>query len=108
MKLTIPRVPISPNDRERLHWTDKRKTNKKWRGDIMAALDRNRFYIVRIVLHRRRLLDEDNAVGSLKPVLDGLRDSGLIYDDSRRWILLHTSQVQDKDDYTEIEIQDVE
>lgn len=107
MKLVIQRVPMSPNERERLHWTDKRKANKKWRRDIMAALGRDRFQIVRIAIHRRRLLDADNATGSIKPVLDGLRDSGLIYDDSVRWIVLKTEQVLDQDDYTEIDIEEV-
>jgi hypothetical protein len=107
VKLVINRIPMSPNDRERLHWTDRRKANRKWRSDIMAALDRDQFQKVRIILHRRRLLDDDNAVGSLKPVIDGLRDSGLIYDDSKRWILLTSEQVKDSDDYTEIDIEEV-
>jgi hypothetical protein len=107
VKLVIKRIPASPNDRERLHWTERRKANRKWRADIMAALGRDQFCRVRIALHRRRLLDDDNAVGSLKPVIDGLRDSGLIYDDSKRWILLSTEQVKDSEDFTEIEIEEV-
>jgi hypothetical protein len=98
---------MSPNKRERLHWTGRHKTNKRWRGDIMKALTRDRFCIVRITVHRKRLLDEDNAFGALKPVLDGLRDSGLIYDDSARWIVLRSEQILNDIEFTDIEIREV-
>jgi len=107
VKLIIPRVPVSPNDHLGHHWSKHHKDHKQWRKDVMKALGRDRFQVVSIMLHRKRLLDPDNAAGSIKGCLDGLRDSGLIYDDSGRWILLTVDQVKDHDEYTEIEINEV-
>ena len=108
MKFIVQRVPISPNERERLHWTDRHRANKKWRTDILKALGRDKFCEVGITLHRRRLLDVNNAFSSLKPVIDGLRDTGLIVNDSARWCVIKADQVQDAEDFTEIEIEEVQ
>ena len=40
---------------------------------------------VRFHLYRHRLLDADNAVASIKPILDGIKGV-LIVDDSEKWM----------------------
>ncbi len=57
-----------------------------------------------ITLHRQRLLDQDNAVASCKPVIDACRKCGLIAGDSRKWLDLTVDQVRDEDERTAITI----
>ena len=45
-----------------------------------------------IVMHRVRLLDPDNLVGSAKPLIDCLRTCHLIPDDSEKEISLQVAQ----------------
>lgn len=47
---------------------------------------------VSFTLYRIKLLDPDNAAGSVKDLLDGLRHSGLIADDDWKSIRLSTGQ----------------
>ena len=47
---------------------------------------------VRFVGYRVRMLDPDNFAGSTKDLLDGLRHSGLIFDDRWQDIRLETEQ----------------
>ena len=48
--------------------------------------------IVCVESSRCRLLDPDNLVGGVKYFIDGLRHSGLIYDDRQEDIILRVSQ----------------
>lgn len=62
---------------------------------------------VRITIRRRRLLDPDNAYASVKDLLDGIRDAGLILDDSEERITLEVNQEKagkGEDEGTRIEI----
>lgn len=43
---------------------------------------------VDITIRRTRALDEDNAIASLKPLLDGLFNVALTPDDSPKWVSL--------------------
>jgi crossover junction endodeoxyribonuclease RusA len=92
--------PPTPN--RRLHWAAKARSNAEWRRwTKLAALAAIRSsgmadeYPLRSVLveptfyfptNRRR--DEDNLLASLKPVLDGLVDAGVVDDDSRERLRL--------------------
>lgn len=44
----------------------------------------------------QRLLDNDNAVGMLKPLIDGLRDAGWIVDDRPQWMTCTVTQEIDR------------
>lgn len=62
---------------------------------------------VRFTIRRRRLLDPDNAYASIKDLLDGIRDAGLILDDSEERITLEVNQEKagkGEDERTRIEI----
>ncbi len=62
---------------------------------------------VRFVGFRVRLLDADNHAGSVKHLLDGLREYGVIADDDLKTISLTTEQVKVatfKEERTEIEL----
>lgn len=63
---------------------------------------------VRFTLRRHRLLDPDNAYASVKDLLDGVRDAGLILDDSEKRITLTVNQEKiskDRREETTIEIE---
>lgn len=63
---------------------------------------------VRFKIRRRRLLDPDNAYASIKDLLDGIRDAGLILDDSAERITLAVDQEKigkDEEEQTIIEIE---
>jgi hypothetical protein len=67
--------------------------------------------LVRIVSHRRRLLDIDNLTGGAKYFCDGLRYAGLIPGDRPDQITLEVSQRKVKskaEERTEIEIENGE
>jgi len=49
---------------------------------------------VKVVSHRKKLMDLDNLFGGLKVVLDAMRGIGLIQDDSPEHIDLDVSQVK--------------
>jgi hypothetical protein len=93
---------LGVNANERVHWAarhrrnrDVRETSKafagaaiRWRPrDYMASKAALR-YTVTWPKGKRRLNDPDNLLGQLKPVTDGIRDAGLIQDDSPRWLTL--------------------
>lgn len=86
-----PELPPSPNDR--MHFRAKGPIVKAWREAACAAaksagipnLARIRFSAV---IYRTRLghADEDNDRSRLKPAIDGLRDAGVIANDTRGFI----------------------
>ncbi len=93
--LPLPDAKLSPN--ARVHWLAKAKAVKKARGDAgLAACDAQRRFIpagrcpmwkaatVQATFYRKtkRKIDPDNALASIKAQIDGLRDAGLIADDS--------------------------
>lgn len=59
---------------------------------IPRAAIKRRVTLTRIWGKRQRAFDRGNLIGGLKPVLDGLRDVGLIVDDSAKWCEDHYSQ----------------
>lgn len=81
-------LPLGPN--ERLHWHEKAQIVAKWRGAAKdaaeaAGIPPQARIRVSAVLYRRSIgqADEDNDRARLKPVLDGLRDAGVVADDTR-------------------------
>jgi Holliday junction resolvase RusA-like endonuclease len=55
-----------------------------------------------------RRLDQDNAEGSMKPVIDSLRSLGLIYRDSPKWLKKTiTQEVDRKNPRVEVSISEI-
>lgn len=98
--------PPTPN--RRLHWAAKARSTKEWREwsriATLAALRSSgiadEFPLRKVVVeptfifttNRRR--DDDNLIASLKPVLDGIVDAGVVDDDSRDRLSLATPIVR--------------
>ena len=106
-------VPISLNRMLRQHWAVRRRYNQRWYNAVAYTVllehgpliepvtDRRR---LSIWLHRKRLLDPDNATASVKPIVDAMCRTGLIVDDSEKYIHLEVVQVTDKPEKTVIEV----
>jgi len=63
---------------------------------------------VLIISYRKRRFDKDNQYGGLKPLLDALKDIGLIWDDHEKWIDLETRQsIDGKNPRTEIYVEPI-
>lgn len=97
-KAYAPRVPDSkpePNQQKALDGVLPGEAESPKRARVCV----NRF--------SRRLLDDDNAAAGCKPIVDCIKEAGLIVDDSRKWIDLVVDQTQVKDEAeerTEIQI----
>jgi hypothetical protein len=94
ISLTIRTLPPSPN--QRMHWAAKKKLRETFAKEIYCGCfeelesplwgcPRKMILSTRIYWKTRRL-DEDNAFGSLKILIDAMRDIGLIYRDSPKWL----------------------
>lgn len=101
--LDIPRASPSLNDTRRKHWRVVYREKKLWSEEIHYALIqvRHRGGLVpnraRVTVERYgRLLDVDNFVGGLKPIIDSLRREGLIADDTAEHLELVPRQFKGK------------
>jgi hypothetical protein len=88
--LTIPELTPSLNVTRAGHWRTRHRRRKHWSMLVLVAKSEARVYDrppavgkARVIVERHggRRLDQDNAVGGLKDLVDGLRDNGFIVDD---------------------------
>jgi Holliday junction resolvase RusA-like endonuclease len=58
---------------------------------------------------KTRSLDEDNAMGSLKIMIDAMRDIGLIYRDSPKWLEVKkpVQMIDHEDPRVEIQLEEI-
>lgn len=105
MILEIPRVPCSPNDLLGRHWRFRSKNQSAWRDEVWYALCQAGYARLRVPLPKARVsierisrhfLDPDNLVGSIKPILDGLRYAKVIENDTPEHIELYVTQSRGK------------
>lgn len=97
-------VQLSLNDRQ--HWALKAKHVKEWRDAAHVLAKHARIPSCRRVLVELHYLprtnqrrDPDNLVASLKPLVDGLVDAGVVADDTadfvdRQWPVIHPATGQ--------------
>ncbi len=94
--LVLPRLPLTANERLRLHWAAQRRDGKSWREALLAAGRPPREpparAVVRLTIHRRRLQDPDNQVASVKPILNALVARGWLVDDSADHVDPHVEE----------------
>lgn len=95
IEVAIAGIPTPPNENRRLHWSKRAAGEKQWRETahlsalvaVRASGLADSLPIVRAELEYVFLLtaargDLDNLVAACKPLVDGLRDAGVIVDDS--------------------------
>lgn len=101
IKFEIRPNPRSPNKRERAHWTVRHRAGKEiawkvWVGVLLQKKGRSvpKFELVEIHAKRYaiRLMDRDNFIGSLKPVIDGLVTCKVIGDDDPQTVHFGTME----------------
>lgn len=71
-----------------------RKYKKQLAGYERFALKEKRKVKMRITRYGSRLLDRDNMIGGTKSILDAIRRTGMIVDDSPKWV--HIEYAQEK------------
>lgn len=109
MRVVIPRVtvgkrtryiPYNVNRLRILHWATRAKWTKAWREQTAWALLQKkkewqgftgRINLV-ITNFTISTMDRDNLYGSAKPIIDALRDVGLIKDDTEEYLNLEVKQ----------------
>lgn len=99
--LEIPRIPASPNEMRRFHWRHRYRHDQIWKQEIGYAVVSKRpavpFPRAKVTIDRRSRgsLDPDNLVSSMKPVIDALRHSRIIENDTADHIQLTVTQSRD-------------
>lgn len=88
--ITLPFASKSLNAFNKLHWSERNKERERYQTLIWALLRQQSGNIpkhtghvsIAIVRHAPRTLDYDNLVGGLKPVIDAIKQLGIIADDT--------------------------
>ena len=93
----LPRIPKSPNEVLGGHWRKLQGERGGWRTLVAAICGKPEepvTFRVRLRLDcvRQRLLDPDNLVGSVKPVIDALKRQGWLQDDTPALLKLEVAQ----------------
>ncbi len=103
ISFVIPRVPTSLNKMLRIHYRTRMLEQRVWDDEVFVAVPVQAranwralsgeskpipMQVEINVVWAKRRLDPDGLVGSLKPILDAMRKSGLIYNDSPKWLTL--------------------
>lgn len=88
IRLRIDEATPSLNTCKWKHWSYHLKLRKHWSTLVMIAKIRNNGTLiapahacVTVTRYGKRSLDHDNFIGGCKPLLDALKDHGLILDD---------------------------
>lgn len=101
MRITVPMAPPSPNELRRKYRSPfaYKRLREAWEHALayavpsaaeQFALRRMAAYKVRVkvTVFHSKLYDQDNLTGSLKPVLDALKNIRFLKDDSPEWLEL--------------------
>jgi len=114
--LVMPRLTPSLNKLLAMHWRERQALNRTWDWEVKVAMRETYEEItfdhpkrkVRIISYRKRIMDSDNFVGGLKPMIDALVLNHLLVDDSNKFMILDPKQERDlKNQRTEVIIKEV-
>jgi len=99
---TFDRVPLTLNQLLRSHWAARGRDLESWKWHILGEAG-NRHKLakrgrvrLRIVVYRAGLQDPDNAVGSVKPLVDALKRLGWMVDDTLEYLELEVVELIDR------------
>ena len=95
---------------QRSHWVVKNIWTKAWKEEVATAVMVQKHYWdkktqkalpflkskIVIQLSKSVLMDHDGAYSSVKPILDGLTEAGIIFNDSPKYIELEVKQIKIK------------
>jgi len=104
--LTIDKPTESPNELLRMHWSKRRKLQKDYDNRVLLAIGQAGVIIEyaeegerrRVIIERHgwSLLDPDNLTGSVKLLVDALRHTRLLWDDTAKCLDLAVVQGIDR------------
>ncbi len=88
---------------------------RKWKGILSnsgyhfgKAEGKRQIYVIRHIKDRRSLYDEDNMVGSLKPLIDSLVKEGVFIDDKPQYLQVNKPvQIPDGQKFIEIIVEEL-
>ena len=107
---SVRRVPDSPLN-SRIHWGERYRWTKAWKEEVgwtlkAARVNKPAFSKVVITLFTLRPMDEDNAVASVKPVIDGMKGIAIEDDDPQHLSLsVQTRKVEHRaEEHVQIEL----
>lgn len=94
-------VPMNMSN-QRMHWAIKNKWTRAWKDEVRAALMMIKKpkilplkrANIKITFYACNLMDHDGAYNAAKPLLDVLKESGVIIDDSPKFIELKVEQIK--------------
>src|SRR5262245_29594207 len=102
----IERAPKTANAMLRSHWAAQRREVTTWEEELLKAEWLNGPWhsshhdvpgpakvSLEVLVLRRKLQDPDNAVASVKPVLDALKRRGWLFDDAGAWLRLEVEEM---------------
>lgn len=93
IEIVLSGLPTSLNKLKTMHWAKKAREAKTWRAATcymakkvisqLKPIPKLPFKAVCLTFIRAssQPMDPDNGIGSIKPLIDGLRDSGIIAND---------------------------
>lgn len=94
------RVPHSPNTR--MHWGERQRWHDAWAEaaafETIRVKNAARLFhpveriVVTVTLYTIQPQDADNAIASLKGIVDGIKNSGIVPDDDRKHVALYTTK----------------
>ena len=101
----MPRLTPSLNKLIRMHWRERQALIVTWNWEVKAAMRETYQEItfdhpkrkVRIISYRKKISDEDNFIGGLKPLIDALVSNHLLVDDSNKFMILEPRPSQERD-----------
>lgn len=123
IRLTILTLPISGSKYTRTHPAIRKDLRQRYAWELLAVLSETTWekkpkeeippMQARITVFwgkGQRSFDDDNMAEGLKPLIDGMRDIGLIRNDSRPWFRLIPTPDQQRDPKrprVEIELEEI-
>lgn len=94
-------VPMNMSN-QRMHWAEKSKWTKAWKEEVLSALkitvtqERPELPLdhptIKIIFYHCKFFDKDGSYNAAKPIVDGLKECGVIEDDSPDHINLKVEQ----------------
>ena len=103
-------VLVSPNKMLRMHWAVRRKLKREIVAElelrVMPFLLKNEIpfrkchiVVERHISGRHKFMDPDNLVGSMKMLIDAMRELGIINDDTPEHVVITARQEKSATDF---------